>query len=143
VPANYQPAVAPLFPYPADYASRSSATDPNYTLYGTNTVLLPLNNSSTPYAIDITPYGNGGLSGSPISPFINQPILSTNRWTQDASMFKTFALKERVRLRMQFDFFNVFNVPGNAYNAGGDGIVSTFSNLNTPRTMQASARLTW
>jgi len=143
VPDSYKPAVAPLYPYPADYNSRSAATDPNFNYYGTNTVFLPVNNSSTPYQTDITPYGNGGLAGSPISPFINQPVLSTNTWTQDASMFKSFTIKERMKFRLQFDFFNVFNVPGNSPSAGGDGIVSTFSNLNAPRTMQASARLTW
>jgi hypothetical protein len=143
VPANYQPAVAPLYPYPADYASRTAANDPNFNYYGTNTVFLPITGSSTPYQIDITPYGNGGLASSPISPFINQPILSTNTWVQDASIFKSFSIKERAKFRLQFDFFNVFNMPGNSPSAGGDGIVSTFSNYNNPRVMQASGRLTW
>jgi hypothetical protein len=143
VPSDYQPAVAPLFPYPADYNSRSAATDPNFNYYGTNTAWIPVNNSSTPYQTDLTPYANGGLAGSPISPWINQPILSTNTWAQDASIFKSFSIKEKARLRVQFDFFNVFNMPGNSPSAGGDGIVSTFTGYNAPRTMQASARLTW
>jgi hypothetical protein len=88
VPSDYQPAVAPLFPYPADYNSRSAATDPNFNYYGTNTAWIPITNSSTPYQTDLTPYGNGGLAGSPISPWINQPILSTSTWAQDASIFK-------------------------------------------------------
>ena len=58
-------------------------------------------------------------------------------------MFKSVSIKERVRLRLQFDFFNVFNIPGNSPSAGGDGIVSTYTSYNTPRTMQVSARLTW
>ena len=37
IPADYKPAVAPLWPYPADYPSRSEATDPNYDNYGSNT----------------------------------------------------------------------------------------------------------
>jgi hypothetical protein len=135
--------VAPLFPYPADYNSRSAATDPNFNYYGTNTAWIPVTNSSTPYQTDLTPYANGGLAGSPISPWINQPILSTNTWAQDASIFKSFSIKEKARLRVQFDFFNVFNMPGNSPSAGGDGIVSTFTGYNAPRTMQASARLTW
>jgi len=142
VPADYKPAVAPLWPYPADYYSRSAATDPNFNYYGTNTVWIPVTNG-TPYQIDITPYGNGGLAGSPVSPWINQPILSTNTWVQDASLVKNFAFKERVNLRLQFDFFNVFNIPGNSPSAGGDGIVSTYTGYNSPRTMQISGRLTW
>ena len=143
VPSDYKPAASPIWPYPADYASHNSSNDPNYNYYGTNTVFLPISGSTTPYQIDITPYGNGGLQSSPISPWINQPIASTNTWVQDASMFKNISIKERLRLRLQFDFFNVFNMPGNSPNAGGDGVVSTFSNYNSPRTMQASARLTW
>jgi hypothetical protein len=143
VPGDYKPAASPLWPYPADYASRTATSDPNYNYYGTNTVFLPINGSSTPYQTDITPFGNGGLASSPISPWLNQPILSTNTWTQDASMFKNVSIKERVNLRLQFDFFNVFNMPGNSPSAGGDGIVSTFTSYNTPRTMQVSARVTW
>ena len=70
-------------------------------------------------------------------------MLSTNLWTVDSSMFKTFSIKERVRLRLQFDFFNVFNVPGNSFSTGDDGIAFTYTNQNSPRTMQISGRLSW
>jgi len=141
VPSSYKPAAAPLYPYPADYASRSAATDPNYTFYGNNYVFIPLTDTTTP--VRVTLNGSQPPTGSPLHPWINQPILSTNLWNCDAAISKNFAIKERLRLRMQFDFFNVFNTPGNNFAAGADGIVATWTNQNTPRTMQISARLTW
>ena len=41
VPANYKPARAAFFPYPADYLSRTAATDPNYGYYGNNYIWCP------------------------------------------------------------------------------------------------------
>jgi hypothetical protein len=48
-----------------------------------------------------------------------------------------------VKLRLQFDFFNVFNVPGNSFSTGDDGLALTYTNQNSPRTMQISGRLSW
>jgi hypothetical protein len=143
IPANYKPAASPLWPYPADYNSRSGATDPNYDNYGTNLGFLPVTDSSTPYQIDLTPSNSGTPAGSPLSAWNSQPMLSTNLWNVDSSIFKTFAIKEKVRLRLQFDFFNVFNVPGNSFSTGDDGIAFTYTNQNNPRTMQISGRLSW
>jgi hypothetical protein len=141
VPANYKPAAAPLYPYPADYASRSAATDPNYALYGNNYVFIPLTDTTTPVRVSLN--GSQPPTGSPLHPWINQPILSTALWTVDAGLAKNVAITERMKLRLQFDFFNVFNVAGNAFAAGNDGIVPTWTNQNTPRTMQISARFTF
>jgi len=143
VPSNYKPAAAPLWPYPADYNSRSGATDPNYDNYGSNIGFLPVTDSSTPYQIDLTPYNASSPAGSPLSAWNNQPMLSTNLWNVDASMFKSFSIKEKAKLRLQFDFFNVFNVPGNSFSTGDDGLALTYTNQNSPRTMQISARLNW
>jgi hypothetical protein len=141
VPANYKPAVAPLWPYPADYPSRSSATDPNYGNYGTNYVWLPVTNQAAPYRIDLA----GETAASPLHPWINQPVLSTNLWNCDAALSKNFSFKERLKLRIQIDFFNVFNVAGNDPSAGSDGISPAWTNANPsgPRVMQLSARLAW
>jgi hypothetical protein len=139
VPENYKPAAAPLWPYPADFASRSAATDPNYGNYGSNFVWLPVTNQAAPYRISLT----GASAGSPLHPWINQPVQSTNTWSVDAALVKNFTIRERVNLRFQADFFNVFNTPGNPFAAGSDGIVGTWTNFNTPRVMQLSGRLTW
>jgi hypothetical protein len=95
--------------------------------------------------VDLTPTNPQDGAGSPLSAWINQPILSTNLWNCDASVFKNFSIKEKARLRLQFDFFNVFNTPGNDPTTGGDGIGYTYYNSNPSgaRTMQISARLSW
>ena len=140
VPASYKPAAQPLHPYPADYRSRSAATDPNYANYGTNNIWIPLSDTATPVRIGLT--GNE-WGGSPLHPWRNQPILSTNLWTCDAALFKNFAITERFKLRIQADFFNVFNTPGDNFAPGADGIVGAWTNRNTPRETQLSARFTW
>jgi hypothetical protein len=50
---------------------------------------------------------------------------------------------ERAKLRFQVDAFNVTNTPGNPYSAGSMGIVTTNTNLNTPRQIHLSVRLNW
>jgi hypothetical protein len=132
VPANYQAAEAPLYPYPANYASLSSATDPNYGLYGTNTVVVPLSNGVQQQV------AFGGLH-----PWINQPVASTNTWSFDSSLNKNFHFNERFRLRVQMDAFNTTNTPGNSSSPSSLGIVATNTNVNTPRQLQFSAHLYW
>jgi hypothetical protein len=41
------------------------------------------------------------------------------QWGQDASLFKVIAINEHTRLRINADFFNVFNHPGNPNSVGG------------------------
>jgi hypothetical protein len=139
VPDNYQPSTAPLWPYPADYRSRSSKTDPNYANYGNNYIWLPVTNQSAPYRISL----NGASAASPLHHWINQPILSTNLWNCDAALVKNFPFRERFNFRVQADFFNVFNAPGNTPTPANDGIAQAWQNANSPRVMQLSARFTW
>jgi hypothetical protein len=149
IPANYKPAGQPLWPYPADYDSRSASTDPNYDFYGSNTVFVPLNNGTLARA-DAT-------DGSVYHPWLNQSVLSTYVWSVDAAISKTFRIKERVGLRVQADFFNVTNTPGNDFIPGfagwtsspadfrsaDSGAVSRQNSFNSPRVVQLSARFTW
>jgi hypothetical protein len=139
VPDNYKPAGAPLWSYPADYRSRSAATDPNYGNYGNNYVWLPVTNQAAPFRINLS----GATAGSPLHPWINQPIQATNLWSVDAALVKNFNIGERVNLRFQADFFNVFNTPGNPANPGNDGVVGAWTNANTARVVQLSGRLAW
>jgi hypothetical protein len=132
VPANYKPAVEPLYPYPADYRSRSASTDPLYNYYGSSTVFIPLKDGR----IQETGY-------APLHPYRNQYIPSTNTWTTDAAMFKSFSFTERVKLRLQFDFFNVLNVAGYSASPGTNGIAQSWQSANDPRTLQVSGRLSW
>jgi hypothetical protein len=132
VPANYQPAEAPLYPYPANYLSLNSTLDPNYGLYGTNTVNIPLSTGAQ------QPVAYGALNS-----YINQFVSSTNIWSFDTSLGKNFHLTERVRLRLQMDAFNTVNVPGNSYSPGTYGIAYTNTNVNTPRQLQLAGHLYW
>lgn len=134
VPAGYKPAVQPLLPYPANYPSLNAKIDPMYPYYGGNNVWIPLKDGT------VQRVAWGGLN-----PLINQPVLSTFLWNCDASLFKSFTLKERLKLRVQFDFFNVFNVAGDSPAAGANGIAATNTNANPsgPRVAQLSARLSW
>jgi hypothetical protein len=138
IPANYKPAVAPLYPYPV---TAPSPNDPLYDLYGTNDVNVTLKDGSTV----LTSKGD-------LNPFINQVLQSSWLFTTDASLSKTFTFGERMRLRIQADFFNVFNQPGVEYDpsnpntpslADGTGIVLRSYSMNSPRTMQLSARFHW
>ena len=133
VPANYKPAVGPLNPYPANYPSLSPDTDPMYWYYGTSEVQIPLKDGT------VQPY----VWNAALSPYQNQYIGSTWNWNCDASIFKSFSVLEHMKLRVQFDFFNVFNHPDDPAGAGADGIAPTWYNVNSPRTMQVSGRLTW
>jgi hypothetical protein len=142
VPANYKPAAQPLWPYPANYASLSSANDPNYGYYGSNTVFIKMKDGSM-QEVDKSWNGDVYSGFGALHPWINQPVLSTNTWTVDASITKNFPLREGLNLRLQADFFNAFNVPGNSFAPDSSGIVTNQYSNNSPRTMQLSARFTW
>jgi len=104
------------------------------TYWDTNTVWIPLKDGTTVRTSDFTGVPN---------PFQNQWRPSVLQWGQDASLFKTISIKENVRLRINADFFNVFNHPGNPNNVGSDGMETTRSSGNSPRTLQLSMRLTF
>jgi hypothetical protein len=134
IPENYKPGVQPLLPYPADYLSRSAATDPLYSFYGTNTVFVPLNNGTTQRTT---------LSG--LLPLRQQYMPSILQWGLDASLFKVIPITERVRMRLNVDFFNVLNHPGNPNMATTvtTGMLATRTSGNLPRTLQLTLRVSW
>jgi hypothetical protein len=132
VPAEYKPAFQPLWPYPADYLSRSSATDPMYQFYGTNTIWIPLNNGV------IQRQSFGGLD-----PLRQQYYPSTRQWGLDASAFKNVSITESMNVRFTADIFNVFNHPGNPSSVASTGFLSTRNSGYGARTLQLALRLTW
>jgi hypothetical protein len=131
VPADYKPAFQPLWPYPADYLSRS-ATDPMYQWYGTNTLWIPLNTGI------VQRQAWGGLD-----PLRQQYYPSTRQWGLDASAFKSVPITESMNVRFTADFFNVFNHPGNPSGVASTGFLSTRNSGSGARTLQLSLRLTW
>jgi hypothetical protein len=132
IPDNYKPAMAPLLPYPADYLSRSGASDPLYGFYGTNTQFVTLKDGS----VQRTTWAG-------LAPLRQQYIPSILQWGLDASIFKTIPITERFRARINADFFNVLNHPGNPNSVGSTGILATRNSGNGPRTLQLTIRLTW
>jgi hypothetical protein len=133
VPANYKPAAAPLYPYPANYPSLSPDTDPKYDLYGTSDVLFNLNDGST-----------GRANKADLHPWINNYVPSSWLFNTDASIYKVFRFSERIQLRVQCDFFNVFNQPGMSPTLLDEtGVVTKEFSQNAPRQMQLSAKFSW
>ena len=134
VPSNYHPSNQPIWPIPAT----SNPSDPNVSLYGTNIVYVPLQNGSQQrVALD-----------TGLNPWRNQLIPGPWAWTMDSSLFKVIPITERLKLRLNLDAFNVFNMPGTALPDPGTplpdtGVISMQTSGNTPRQLQWSVRLTW
>jgi hypothetical protein len=61
----------------------------------------------------------------------------------DASLFKTIPIKERFSMRLNADFFNVLNHPGNPSGVGSTGVLSTRSSGMSARVAQLTLRLVW
>jgi hypothetical protein len=76
-------------------------------------------------------------------PWQNQFFAGVRQWGLDASLFKSIAAGERVRVRFNADFFNVLNAPGNPNTIGGNGFLNTRASGNSPRTLQLTLRLSW
>ena len=129
VPKDYVPVVSPLYPTPANGGSK---TDPNSPYYETNTVFIPLKNGTVAQTTMATN----------LDPSRNQYSLGPFSYNQNASLFKTFNVTERVRLRFQADVFNVFNAQG-LNQPAVSGISSLATSQNTPRQLQLILRLAW
>ena len=132
LPSNYKPVQSPINPWPKG----GQTGQPGSTLWDTNTVTLTLNNGARQ---QVTP--DTGLH-----PFRNQLRLGPFNWSQDTSMLKFFNITERVRLRLNFDVFNVLNTQGLVVPAA-DGISSLQNSYGgfgmRPRQVQINARLEW
>jgi len=131
LPDDYKPVQKPVNPWPKG----GKTGDPGSTLWDTNTVTLTLTNGARQ---QVTP--DTGLH-----PFRNQFRLGPFNWSQDASILKFFNLTEGgVRLRVNFDVFNVFNTQG-LVTPAANGISSLQNSYGgfgmRPRQVQINARL--
>ncbi len=139
VPANYKPAISPLIPYgQTTLPPNAPASTVVAQFWDTNTVWLPLNNGSAQQ----TTYNNN------LNPYRNQYRLGPWQWFQDASLFKFVRISEKVTLRVNVDFFNVFNHPNNPTDAGTtvsgvSGLLPTRNSGTAGRVTQLGARLSW
>ena len=129
VPANYKPAFQPLIPFP----TMPVANDPNAPYYGTNTAFVPLNDGTV---------FRGAFGG--IAPLQNQFVQSAGLWTLSASLFKVFPVKERLKLRVQWDVFNPTNTPQQPQTPSNSlGLLYTNVSGTAARNMQFTLRASW
>ena len=131
VPDNYKPAHVPLIPMPAD---GGSSADPLYQFYDSNTVWIPMKNGQDQrVALD-----------TGLNPWRNQYRLGLMNWDQHTSLFKVIPVKERVSLRLNIDFFNVFNIPGIPKTPDAtSGLIAAQNSGNGARSLQFGLRLNW
>jgi hypothetical protein len=121
VPSNYQPSNQPI------------NNTPNTPNYGTNNVYVPMQNRTE----QLVAYNTG------LNPLRNQYIPGPWVWTVNSSLFKVIPINERLKLRLNMDFFNVFNMPGNPLPDASTGILSLQNSNNSPRELQWTMRLNW
>jgi hypothetical protein len=134
VPANYKPADQPLITYgqTAAPANMPAGTDLS-SYWDSNTVWVPLKDGTTAE----TSYSPG------LNPFQNLYILAPFSWNLNASLFKVIPIREKMSMRFNADFFNVFNRPGIPTQPGDNGVIDMNTSANTPRLLQLTMRLTW
>ena len=133
VPASYKPAASPLVPYGATTAPNAPAGTNMSAYWDTNTVWIPLANGT----VQRTTYNNN------LNPWRNQYLPGPNQLFLDASLFKTFKIKEGLRFRLNVDFFNVLNHPNNPITVTNDGLLSVRNSGSAARVTQLSGHLNW
>ena len=130
VPASYKPSQQPIIPIPADGGRPG---DPNAPYYDSNSVLVTLKDGTAQrvnYDKNLHPWRNQFLPGP-------------RSWGLDASLFKSVLITERVKVRLNADFFSVLNMPGLGQPSSGSGIILTQTSANAPRVLQLTLRVAW
>ena len=135
VPSTYRPYETPIDTTPLPTGVTQANCTGASCYYNTDTVLVTLKDGTQNTEV----YDGGGAGSNRFSKvFIDGPI----NWVADASLFKVFPITQTVRLRVNFDAFNVFNSPGEN-NPDANGLQHFNTNSNAPRTLQLTARLTF
>jgi hypothetical protein len=122
MPSNYVPYLAPI---------NNTPGTPNF---GNNNVTVTLKNGTQV----VTGYSPGPAGANPFSQTV---LLGPFNYTADISLYKTFAITERVKLRVNIDAFNAFNIQGRVNPNTTDGVESLQTSYWTPRQIQFSARI--
>jgi hypothetical protein len=124
LPAGYTPYQTPI------------NNTPGTANYGTNNVLVTLKNGTQV----LTPYSPGPAGANPFSQTV---LLGPYNFEADMSLYKVFTITERVRLRVNVDAFNAFNIQGRVNPNTTDGTESLQTSYWTPRQIQFSVRLSF
>jgi hypothetical protein len=134
VPADYKPAMEPLIPWGSTELPPNAPANTNIASYwGSNNVWIRMKDDS----VQRTGYNNN------LHPWRNQLIPSVLQWGMDASLFKSMFFAERWNMRLNADFFNVLNHPGNPSNVAANGVLSTRNSGQGARMLQLTLRLSW
>ena len=133
IPSNYHPSNGPLIPYGTTGLPANAPANTDISQYWeTQTVWVPLKDGTV-----VRTTLNTGLPW-----WANQYSAAPWSFNLSASLFKTFSLRERAKLRFNADFFQVLNNPG-LPTPGSNGVLSTQNSSNSPRDLQLTLRLTW
>ncbi len=134
VPSNYKPSGSYLIPWGTTTPPANMPAGTNLqSFWDTNTVWLRLDNGQ----VQQSTFDDG------LHPYRNQFRMGVWDFSQDASLFKEFPIRESLRVRLNIDAFNVFNAPGIPTGVGGNGFVSTRESQEASRELQFTLRLTW
>ena len=124
VPSSYTPYLAPI---------NNTPGTPNF---GNNNVSVTLKNGSQV----VTGYSPGPAGANPFSQTVLQ---GPKNYQADVSLYKVFTFTERVKLRINLDAFNAFNIQGRVNPNTTDGVESLQNSYWTPRQIQLSARFSF
>jgi hypothetical protein len=124
LPANYRSYLAPI------------NNVPGAANFGNNNVPVTLSNGKQV----VTAYSPGPVGANPYSQTV---LLGPYNYNSDISLFKVFSITERVKLRINVDAFNAFNIQGYKNPNTTDGTQSLQTSYWTPRQIQLTARVTF
>ena len=136
IPANYVPYEAPI---------NNTPGTPNF---GNNNVSVTLKNGTqvvTAYAPGPAPAVTSSVTTvvSAPNPFAHTILLGPYNYEADMSLYKVFSLTESIKLRINVDAFNAFNIQGRINPNPTDGVESLQTSYWTPRQIQFTARLSF
>jgi hypothetical protein len=124
LPSSYTPYLAPI------------NNTPGAANFGNNNVSVTLQNGKQV----VTGYSPGP---SGVNPFGKTVLLGPYNYTADVSIYKEFSFNERVKLRVNVDAFNAFNIQGRVNPNTTDGVESLQTSYWTPRQIQLTARISF
>jgi hypothetical protein len=133
IPSSYSPSNIPLIPYGQTTLPANAPANTNISSYwDTNEVWIKLKNGT------VVPTG----MNTNLPAWQNQFEPAPWVFNLSASLFRTFSLAEKAKLRFNADFFQVLNNPG-LPTPSSNGVLYTNTSNNSPRDLQLTLRLTW
>jgi len=124
VPSDYTPYLAPI------------NNTPGTTNFGNNNVVQALGNGQ-----QVTTGFSPAPSGA--QPYNSMVLQGPRNFQSDISIYKEFAITERVKFRFNVDAFNAFNIQGFVNPNASDGIQTRQQSYWTPRQIQFTGRLSF